>query len=160
MIDIFQIWSTGRAPVIIDVIALGVWLVLPVQLVSILMVRRGKLKVHRLLQIAISVFLCAWLIAFEISLQLIDGGGWRKFAEPSPYYESLVLPLLMLHLIFAIPSFLLWFATLYGAIKKIKLSQKATEYSMIHKKTGRIALVLFGASAVTGWLFYIFAFLV
>lgn len=160
MIDIFHIWQSGRAPVIIDVIALGVWLILPVQVLSILMVRKAKLRVHRFLQIMISVFLCAWLIAFEISLQFIDDGGWRKFAEPSPYYEALVLPLLMLHLVFAIPSFLLWFATLYGAIKKINLSQKATEYSMIHKKTGRISVLLFWASAVTGWLFYVFAFLV
>ncbi len=146
----------SRAPFIIDLLAYLIVMIIPLQLLSYMLVRwRRTYRFHKWMQIGMGVALGLVLLVFEIEMRLI---GWRRYAEDSPLYDSWVLPALLLHLIFAIPTLLLWIATIYGALKNFPSSPKPSKYSIIHKRLGRLAAWLMLATALTGWLFYYLAF--
>jgi uncharacterized membrane protein YozB (DUF420 family) len=130
---------------------------LPILILSWLVVRyRRQYRFHMWLQSVMGGVLGVVILTFEIEIRLY---GWRHLAAPSPYYDDWVLPALVLHLIFAIPALLFWVLTIFGAFKNYGRSPRPSRYSIIHKKTGRLAMVLMGGTGATGWLFYWLAFI-
>lgn len=146
----------SRAPLTIDVLAYLILMIVPLQILSISLLRwRRTYNLHKYLQLIMGIGLGLVLLAFEIEMRLV---GWRQYAEDSPLYDTWLLPALVLHLIFAIPTLFLWIVTIYGAIKNFPSSPKPSKYSIIHKRFGRLAAWMMLATAITGWLFYYLAF--
>ena len=147
----------SRAPLSVDSLALAMLLVIPLMILSIYLVRGKKLYlVHKWIQTLLGLGLAAILLVFEIKMRLI---GWRDYAEDSPYYDSFVLPSLVLHLLVAVPTFFLWIFTIVGAWKNFQSSPKPSKYSMIHKRMARLSAGLMILTTLTGWLFYGLAFI-
>ena len=146
----------------LDFIALAMLAVVVVLGLSIYLVRYQKNKcLHRTIQIATAVTLTLALIAFEIDVRFVT--KWRELAQASPFYQSgWVDRCLAIHLLFAIPTPLVWGVVIYMALRRFKSDfsseMSANDFNKYHRISGRIAAVLMFLTAITGWIFYYVAF--
>ncbi len=144
-----------RAPFILDILAISLVFVIFFQILSIILVKARHYGVHKKIQLVTGWGIGFLIIGFELQMRII---GWRHLAEDSPYFDSFLYPSLLLHLIFAIPTFLLWVFTIYGAIKNFDVSPRPSKYSIIHKRFGKLSFALTIGTCSTAWLFYWLAF--
>ena len=146
----------------LDFVTLAMLAVVIVLALSIYLVRvKKKKRLHRTIQIATAVTLTLALIAFEIDVRFIT--NWRELAQPSPFYQSgWVDRCLAIHLVFAIPTPLVWGVVIFTALWKFKSDfsseTAATKFNRFHRISGRIAAALMFLTAITGWIFYYVAF--
>lgn len=147
---------SSRGSFLLDFIVVAMALVVPILGFSVFSVKMKKnLGLHRSIQIVLGVVLGLAIVAFELDMRI---NGWRHLAEPSPYYNSLVFPSLIVHLGLSIPTLGLWTYTIIMALKhSINRSHNAARLQ--HKKLGRWSAYAMIGTAVTGWIFYWFAFM-
>ncbi len=146
----------SRASFVLDFIALAMAAVIPVMLLSLFEVRRRKnYGLHKRIQILLGVVLGVAILVFELDMRLY---GWRQYAEPSPYYDSLVIPALIFHLIFAIPTLFLWVYTITMALRH-RIASESNKPRFRHKLFGRLSAYAMLGTTVTGWLFFWLAFM-
>ncbi len=147
---------SSRASFSLDFIVVVLAVFVPLLTVSIYAVRRRRAyALHKRMQIGLGVALGLAIILFELDIRM---NGWRYLAEASPYYETWVMPSLVIHLMFALPALVLWFLTIFLAVKKFPQPVAPGAYSRSHKKLARWAAFAMYGTAVTGWLFYWLAF--
>jgi uncharacterized membrane protein YozB (DUF420 family) len=147
----------SRASIMLDVVFLAMFLVLPVLGVSIGLVRFGKQYAwHKRIQLTLAVVLLAAVAAFEIDMQVVS--GWRPRAMPSPYWPTIVLTSLYIHLVFSISTFFLWLYVVIGALRNIPKPPGPSAYSSRHIFWARLAAIDLTLTAITGWIFYWLAF--
>ncbi len=146
----------SRASGILDLVALALVVILPALAYSIYLVRaRRRYEAHRRIQIVLSIVLLAAVTVFEVDMRV---HGWRQFAEASPYYETLVDPVLRIHLVFAISTTLMWIYVVFGALRHFPRPTLPNEYSRKHRRLAWIATIDLLCPAITGWAFYFLAF--
>ena len=145
----------SRAPLVIDIMAICLVGLVPIVAVAVMLVRMKKYKAHKMLMQITGTGMGSLLIWFEIKMRTF---GWRQYAEESPYYEAWLMPSLILHLLFAIPMFLLWIITIFGALRNFGNPLQPSKYSKIHKRQGRLVITLSSGTGLTAWLFYWLAF--
>lgn len=147
---------SSRGSFILDFIVSAMALVVLILGFSVFTVKfKQNLRLHRAIQIVLGVVLGLTILAFELDMRI---NGWRHLARASPYYESWVFPSLILHLCFAIPTLLLWGYTIAMALRhSIEKSHNHARFQ--HKKLGRLSSYAMIGTAVTGWIFYGFAFM-
>jgi putative membrane protein len=150
-----------RAPFIMNLVALGMGLLVPLIAWSIYLVRQKKAyKQHKTLQLIISGILLTVVVLFEVCVRIY---GWEEEAKPSPYYETILYPVLYGHLFFAISAALIWSISIFKALswdKKKHLSKTLLPgaSSGAHKKMGWTASFFMTMTSITGWFFYYLAF--
>ncbi|MFP6751874.1 MAG: DUF420 domain-containing protein [Pirellulaceae bacterium] len=150
-----------RGSLMLDVVFLAMLLVVPVLFWSIWQVRRRqRFSLHRQMQLLLAVVLLGTVLAFEIDIQFFT--DWETEANGSPYYTqeswNAVLTVLTVHLLFAIPTLLIWIVVVVRALRGFEKPPAPGAHSAAHKRWGRIAVVGMTGTAVTGWLFYWMAF--
>lgn len=147
---------SSRGSFILDFIVVAMAAVLPILLYSIWIAKIKKdLKFHRSIQMTLGIILGVAIIAFELDMRI---NGWRHLAEPSPYYDTLVFPSLIIHLCFAIPTLFIWSYTIYAALRH-RIELGVNKARIQHRKLGLASAYLMLGTTVTGWIFYYFAFL-
>lgn len=155
----------------LDFVTLAMAVVLVILAFSIYVVRfKKRPTLHRNIQVATSVILTLALIAFEIDVRFIT--NWRELAQASPYYASGIVDwCLTIHLIFAIPTPIVWAVVIFMAIRRYDSGSFKREslpddshpksskgFSHFHRLSGRIAAGFMVLTALTGWVFYYVAF--
>ncbi len=146
----------SRASFVLDFIALAMAAVIPVMLISLFQVRRRKnYTLHKRIQILLGVVLGVAILVFELDMRLY---GWRQYAEASPYYDSFVIPALIIHLIFAIPTLFLWVYTISMALRH-RIANESNKPRFRHKLFGRLSAYAMLGTTLTGWLFFWLAFM-
>ncbi len=147
----------SRAPFIIDLLECSMFFVLALMSYSIYLVKiKKKYQLHKRIQILISCLLLVVIVFFEIDIRL---HGWRQYAEISPYYPGMVFLSLFIHIIFATLTLVFWSLTIYHGIKFFDFKNpRPNEYSMRHKKIGKISAVLLFITTITGTIFFYLAF--
>jgi len=146
----------------LDFVTLAMFLVLIVLTLSIYVVRfKENWQLHRNIQLATAIILTIALVAFEIDVRFIT--QWRELAQESPFYQSgWVDRCLAIHLVFAIPTPLVWGVVIFMAMRRIKADPgpvtDASSYRRFHRISGQIAAVFMFLTAITGWIFYYVAF--
>ncbi|WP_141732951.1 DUF420 domain-containing protein [Oligoflexus tunisiensis] len=146
----------SRASFVLDFIAVAMAAVIPVMMISLFQVRKRKnIDLHRRLQIILGVVLGLAILIFELDMRLY---GWRQYAEPSPYYDTLVMPALLVHLVFAIPTLLLWIFTIFMALRH-RIHTSTGKHRIRHKLFGRLSAYAMLGTTVSGWLFFWLAFM-
>lgn len=142
----------------LDFVFVAMFAIVVVLSYSIYMVRKQKkYRWHKRIQVATALVLAVTIVAFEIDVRFIT--AWRELAEPSRYYASGVVDwALFIHLIFAIPTPLVWIYTMIMALKKMPQEPGPCDYSARHRRWGWISALMMYGTAVTGWIFYIVAF--
>ena len=145
----------SRASIMLDVVALGMFIVVPVLLWSIYQVRyKGRKDLHRKAQIFLGILLLVVVTLFEIDIRL---HGWRHLAEPSPFYHTALFPVLYIHLFFFIDTALLWIYTIIDAVIRFR-GEVSPESARKHRRVARVSAIGMCMTAVTGWTFYLMAF--
>ena len=141
----------SKAPWQIDLLALFALFVLVAQPLSILFVRIGLEKTHKFIQIFLSLVLIPTFSLFEYQVRTT---GWRDIAEESLYYDSIIIPLLPIHMLLACSALICWFFTLADMIKK----EDEKDYRPTHKKFGYTSSLLMYLTAISGVSIYYLAF--
>lgn len=145
-----------RGSFMLDFVFIAMFLILPVMIFSIQMVKAKRYRLHRNLQLGSAIVLLFAVLLFEIDVRLYT--DWRKLAEPSPLYPW-CSALLYFHLLFALPTPFVWAWVIYGAMRNFPPDFDGQTYRMQHRLAGKIAAALMFATAVTGIVFYIVAFM-
>ena len=146
-----------RASIMLDVVFLAMFGVLPLMAVGIGLARfRHQYTWHKRVQLTVATLLLLTVAAFEIDMQWIS--GWRERAEPSPYWPTGVKTSLYVHLVFSISTFFLWMYVVIGALRNTPRPPGPSAYSGRHIFWARIAAIDLVLTAITGWIFYWFAF--
>jgi len=147
-----------RGSIMLDFVFLAMFAIVIVLTFSIYLVRsKKKFRLHKRIQIGTAIVLLVTIVAFEIDMRFIT--AWRVLAEPSSLYASGAVDWsLAIHLLFAIPTPFVWVYTIVMALKKIPADPQPCEYSTTHRRWGWISALMMYATAVTGWVFYVVAF--
>ena len=147
-----------RASWMLDFVAVAMLGLVVVLTISIYQIRSRKRAVlHRNIQITTAIILTIALVAFEVDVRFIT--AWRELAKFSPYYASgLVDRWLMIHLVFAIPTPLVWGYVIVMGLRKFKTGFQQGRYNRTHRILGRVAAGFMFMTAITGWIFYFVAF--
>ncbi len=107
-----------RASVMLDVVVLAMLVVLPVMCWSIYQVKyRRRYELHKRVQVVLAAVLLVTVAAFEFDIQFF--AKWEERAEASRYFYTLVTPALWIHLLFAVPTAVIWIYTVWHALRNI-----------------------------------------
>lgn len=107
-----------RASFMLDFVCLAMVLILLVLAVSVYLVKhRRRFRFHKRLQLTLGITLAVTIVLFELDVRFVT--DWQARARLSPYYQpgnwNVVWYSLLVHLSCAIPTALLWIATIAGA---------------------------------------------
>lgn len=142
----------------LDIVFLAMFAVIPVMGWSILLARqKKKYELHKRVQIVLSVILLITVVAFEIDMRAY---GWEERAagEINGKASATVWYSLYVHLFFAISTALLWPWVIWKALRNFASPPVPNEYSRQHQFWARIAAADMLLTSVTGWVFYVLAF--
>ncbi|MCE9546482.1 MAG: DUF420 domain-containing protein [Planctomycetia bacterium] len=160
-----------RASIMLDLVALAMFVVLALLGLSIYLVhKRQQYAWHKRIQVSLGMLLLLTVAAFEIDMQWLT--RWELRAAASPYfvhnyspattavekYRSTVGISLLVHLLFAVPSALLWVFVIVQALRHFPEPPRPSPYSRRHATWGWLAAIWMTGTALTGWVFYYLAF--
>ncbi len=146
----------SRASLGMDVVLVGLFALLPVLAVSIVAVRQGRYRLHKLLQSFIVAALLAAIAIFEIDIRLFS--DWRIRAAPSDFWPVGVGVALGIHLVFAVSSLVLLLWVFIAALRAFPQPPVPGPHSTRHRFLARWAAADLLATAFTGGVFYWLAF--
>ena len=168
-----------RASLMLDVVFLAMFVVLVALAASIYFVaNRRNYQWHKRLQLLLGVVLLITVALFEADMRI---NGWMDRAAASRFYQPITAPgwllstiyvkllgraevpgwvftSLAIHLVFAVTTSLLWIWVIARALRASRIPPRTAEHSQSHKFWGWVAALDMGLTAVTGWIFYILAF--
>jgi uncharacterized membrane protein YozB (DUF420 family) len=151
-----------RAPLMLDVLAVAMVFVLLLLAWSVFSVKhRKRYRRHKVIQLSVGGALLILLVCFELDVQFLE--NWRVRAEQSPFYDAatgrgLVIYSLWVHLFFAITTLALWLTIIVKALNQFPNPPHPNHHSGFHTRWGMIAAIDMVMTAVTGWAFYVLAF--
>lgn len=147
----------SRGSLMMDVVAASMLVVVPTLAASLFALQKHDYVLHKRLQIALSSMLGVVVLLFEIEVRLND---WRPAARPSPYYDSILFPVLYFHLFMAISTTVLWILTLVTAVRGFRdpAGPRPGPESGRHRRLGPVAAFFMFGTAATGWTFFWLAF--
>ena len=145
----------SRASLMLDVVVLAMFVVLPVMGWSIYQVKHHRrYGLHKTIQLSLGIILAVTITLFEIDMRT---GGWKdRTAGGQPSFA--VWTVLSVHLVFAVSTAILWVYVLVQAWRKFPTPVEPSSYSKSHIFWARLAAVDMVLTTVTGWVFYLVAF--
>ena len=154
MLDGFIPFS--RASFSLDLVSIAMWLVVPTLLFSIYTVKyRRNYALHKTLQISIVIALLVAIIIFEIDMRIF---GWKQYAEPSIYFDTILFPVFYTHLSISISTTILWTVTIIAALRKFPKPPSPNQHAKLHRVLGKLSALGMCLTAISGWIFYVIAF--
>lgn len=149
-----------RGSLMLDLVVVGMGLTLPLMFLSVALVRGGRYRWHRAIQLSLALTLLVILLAFELEMRL---QGWDDRAAGSPFWRDggwndAIDYSLAVHLCFAVPTPLVWGTLVVRALRNFPRPPAPSAHSSWHRRVGRAGVLLMTATTLTGWLFYYLAF--
>ncbi len=149
----------------LDFVVCALVLIVPLLLWSLWLVKfRRRYVAHKRLQITLGIVLLVAVTAFEVDVQMVHG-GWENIVAKQPLNPeelaskiAAVRPWLVIHLLFAITTPLLWITTITLALLRFQNPPGPGPHSRLHKVLGWASTVDITLTSVTGLLFYYVAF--
>lgn len=151
----------ARGSLMLDFVFVAMFGILLVLAYSIYLVKyRQAYELHKKIQIASAIVLLVAVAAFEIDMRLFT--DWEALAEPSILWNyhgvNLVWILLAIHLCFAVPTPFIWAFVIYEGLRKFPHPVTPGPHSARHRRWGWIAAIGMLLTSLTGWIFYVAAF--
>lgn len=148
----------------LDFVVCALVLIVPCILVSLWLVRfRKAWKAHRNMQLLLGVILLFAVVAFEVDMRL--QGGWQQIvAKQQLGPEALaakitqIRPWLLVHLVFAVTTPILWATTIGLALRRFGSDPRPGHHSRTHTWLGWLSTVDITLTSLTGLAFYYVAF--
>jgi putative membrane protein len=148
----------------LDVVVCALALVVPALFFSIYLVKfRRNYLWHRRLQTGLGIALLVTVCLFEIDMRW--HGGWQAILKQRSVLltdEQLqwVSRVLLIHLVFAVSTVILWTATLTHGWRRIPRPPQPSPHSGLHKRLGWLSTIALTLTSVTGLVFYYYAFMI
>jgi uncharacterized membrane protein YozB (DUF420 family) len=148
-----------RGTFMLDFVFVAMFLIVLTLGISIYLVRqKRKFQLHKRIQLVTALVLLITVVAFEIDVRFFV--DWKELAKPSRFYDSgWVHRSLWIHLIFAVPTPLIWVYTIVMALRRFPDPPQPSDDSPHHKRWGWVSAIMMCATAATGWVFYVLAFI-
>ncbi len=153
----FQAGFLGtRAPFFMDFVTLIVAFLPLLLFIAIGMAKRKTYKLHAFTQTVI--FIVSFIVVgyFEYGVRL--GGGFNNFMEGSHASHDYALWVLIIHIIIATISLIVWVRTLLLAYKANMRGELVGSFSASHKKAGFYTFIAICLTAFTGIWVYLLLF--
>jgi len=153
-----------RGSLMLDVVFLAMFAVLPLMGIGIQLAKRKQYALHKRLQLVVAAVLLVAVALFEIDMQFLT--DWESRAEGSPYFDPAhkwTCPVgiaLIVHLCFAVPTFVLWIVVIVQALRHFPSPPAPGPHSRAHTRLSKPAAVGLLMTAITGWIFYVMAFVI
>jgi len=147
-----------RASLMLDIVCVGMVVVVVVLAWSVRQVRRHRrYALHRRVQLGLAVLLLVVISMFELDIRL---HGWQERAagELGGQASNAVLTVLTVHLCFAVTTVVLWILVLTLAWRRFPHPPAPNSHSPFHRRWARVAAWDMVLTAVSGWTFYVMAF--
>lgn len=147
-----------RASFMIDAVCVGMILVMLLLAWSIRQVRAHRnFELHKRTQLGLAAFLGVVLTAFEIDIRF---NGWQERAAGQLGGEpvAIVFTVLWIHLFFALTTVVLWITVIVLALRRFPSPPLPNEHSTLHRRLGWLAAFDMLFTTITGWVFYVIAF--
>lgn len=123
--------------------------------------QQRRYQLHKWIQLTLGAVLVLAVTAFEIDMRFFT--DWKALASASRYFKpnewDVVKISLVIHLCFAIPTPFLWLYVIAMALRHFPNPATPGVHSASHKFWGWLAVVGMLLTAVTGWIFYVLAFM-
>ena len=153
----FQAGFLGtRAPFFMDFVTLIVAFLPFLVLIAISMAKIKSYKLHAFTQTLIFIISVIVVSYFEYGVRL--GGGFNAFMKESSISHSYALWVLIIHIIIAIISLILWVKILLKARKERKNHKLPGQFSASHKKEGIYTFIGIFLTGLTGIWVYLLLF--
>ncbi|MDA0283126.1 MAG: DUF420 domain-containing protein [Planctomycetota bacterium] len=152
-----------RTSFMLDFVVCALAAVVPTLVFSIYLVKfKSKYVAHRNIQLGLAVVLLIAVGAFEVDMQLVQG-GWQNVVakreiQLTPEQLQSVRQVLWIHLAFAVSSPILWAVTIVLALRRMPKPPAPCEHSSLHKKLGWASTIDLTLTSITGLWFYFVAF--
>ena len=141
-----------RADLIIDIVMTASGFLPAFMIYAFAMAAKGKLALHKKLQVTALVAVTLLVLALELDVRL---GNLPAISALSPYHDSVLLKWVFgIHMIFAVTTFVGW---IWLVVKSYKIYPDSFG-SFNHKEWGKILFVDIVLTVVTGWIMYIMVF--
>ncbi len=152
-----------RTSLMLDVVVCALVLVVPAIIYSLYLVKvKHQFVAHRNMQLGLAAVLLIAVGAFEVDMQLVQGGWQEVVAKREVPLDAeqlaAVRQVLWIHLVFAVSSPLLWAVTIVLALKRMPNPPAPCPHSGLHKKLGWASTLDLVLTSVTGLWFYYVAF--
>ena len=149
-----------RASTMLDLLFLAMFVVVPTMLLGIHQAKKQRYARHKSVMLALVAVLLVTVAAFEINIQTY---GWEQHAVGSPYYSEPVATSgvgisLIIHLVFAVSTAVLWVVVVTRALRRFPKPPTPSEHSRSHVRWAKLAALDMILTAVTGCIFYVIAF--
>lgn len=152
-----------KTSLMLDFVVCALAIVVPAIIYSLYLVKVAKrYTAHRNVQLVLAAILLIAVGAFEIDMQLIQG-GWKNVVAKRDVLLTAeqigaVQKVLWIHLVFAVTSPILWAVTITLALKRMPKPPAPCPHSNLHKKLGWVSTIDLALTAITGVWFYYVAF--
>lgn len=118
---------------------------------------RRRTHLHRWFQVGLVIALLVAVLIFETDIR-INGWQERAVGAVDGQVSTGVWIALAIHLVFAVTTLVLWPIVIIRAIRGFGWSPRPNAHSAWHLRWARVATFDLLATAVTGWVFYVVAF--
>jgi len=146
------------APFMMDFVVVALVAVVPALMYSVASVKKGKVELHKKMQIGLAIILLIAVLLFELEIRL--AGGIFNLMENSVYHGSSKFEIvLFIHLIFAVTTPFLWGWTIFSGLKNYEGGKFKEGYAKKHIFLGRISIIDLLLTSGTGLLVYYMAFI-
>jgi len=145
-----------RAPFFMDFVTLIVALLPLLVLIAISLAKRKSYKLHAFSQTFIFIISVVVVGYFEYGVRL--GGGFNAFIKGSTISHDYALWVLIIHIIIATLTLILWTKTLIAASKEKKQFKLPGQYSIKHKKSGIHTFIGISFTSFSGIWVYLLLF--
>ncbi len=117
----------------------------------------GQFTLHKRVQLTLAALLAVAITAFEIDIRL---HGWEDRAAGmiGGSASATVWMALAIHLCFAITTVVLWPVVIVLALRRFPRPPAPGTHSANHRRWARLAAWDMLLTALSGWLFYVLAF--
>ena len=143
-----------RADILVDIVVVSLAVILPLLGLALWWVQRGEYRRHRNLMVTLGATLAIVVTLFEIDIRLA-GGFFVLAAESSYAGTALLTASVYIHLVLAVSTALLWAVLIVTSLRRFPSPPEPGEYSMSHKRLGRLGMVGMALTGVTGLELYL-----
>jgi putative membrane protein len=143
------------APFYMDVVTIY-FAILPLLLgIGVRFALKQHYQLHFQWQLITFVLTLGMVVVFEIGVRI--SGGFSAFMSQSNADYNMMLGLMVIHVLVALVSVVLWSALIYGAIKRYRIEKEALGVS--HKKVGYWVFAGMSLTSIMGVMIYWFLFI-
>jgi len=143
------------APFYMDLVTLYFG-VLPLLMgIAIFMAVQKRYELHYKMQLSIFIVTLLIVGVFEVGVRV--SGGFSAFMEQSNANTTFMIIFLLVHILIAIATVVLYSILIYSAIKEYKL--KSAPIVKSHKKLGKLVFLGMSITSFMGVLIYYFLFI-